>query len=294
MAFKVLMRNQIDDHQWNSCINLSENRSVYALTWYLDAVTDAKWKAIVLDDYRAVMPVFRKCKFFIPYVMQPLLCQQLGIFSGDTFLSALEVNNFFQILKQGILKFDIMCSSNLPEDISYIKKVNHVIKMDNNYEAISSEYNRNVKRNINTCNKEAFTYSETIDTEIFLDFIITHDQTNIVSKCRTNIKNLIDSAFNRKAAFFAVLYEDNSIRAAAFFIEDMDRLYFLLCASDQRGKKTKAMYLLIDLVIKKYAGKKKYFDFTGSNISSIARRNLSFGSDEEIYFHLKWQRFSIF
>ncbi len=88
----------------------------------------------------------------------------------------------------------------------------------------------------------------------------------------------------------AVTKEDKII-SGIFYISDADRVYTLIMASDDVGLQSKAMFLLIDDVIKQYSGKKKYLDFFGSNIENIARRNEGFGALKEVYFqlHLSWR-----
>ena len=95
----VLQRSEIDTKLWDKCIASSPFRRIYAFSWYLDAVTDGQWCALVSDDlYTAVMPYYPKRKWgIIPYIYRPFQCQQLGIFSKDLDLDQWE-KLFFEFL----------------------------------------------------------------------------------------------------------------------------------------------------------------------------------------------------
>jgi hypothetical protein len=58
---------------------------------------------------------------------------------------------------------------------------------------------------------------------------------------------------------------------------------FSVCASSEQGKEHDAMYLLVDDQIKRSAGLKTWFDFSGSNLPGIAYFNQSFGAQAVTY-----------
>ena len=51
-----LSRKEIDEVKWDQLIAGSTAETIYPYSWYLDAVSD-RWSAMVVDDYRFVMPV---------------------------------------------------------------------------------------------------------------------------------------------------------------------------------------------------------------------------------------------
>ncbi|MDR3713241.1 MAG: hypothetical protein P4L51_10530 [Puia sp.] len=79
---RYLKRQDIDPGKWDDCIDRSSNGGVYAYSFYLDNMAP-RWDALVLDDYRAVMPLTWNKKWGIKYLYQPPLTQQLGIFFRD-------------------------------------------------------------------------------------------------------------------------------------------------------------------------------------------------------------------
>jgi hypothetical protein len=80
---KYLKRNDIDPVLWNACIESNEYYIPYARFEYLDALCNGSWGALVKGRYEAVFPLpYRKKWGLIPYVYQPVFCQQLGVFGN--------------------------------------------------------------------------------------------------------------------------------------------------------------------------------------------------------------------
>ena len=59
--------------------------------------------------------------------------------------------------------------------------------------------------------------------------------------------------------------------ASAFFGKDEKRIYYILGAPSPQGRIVNATHVLIDEVIKKYAGTGIVFDFEGSDIASVSQ-----------------------
>ena len=284
---ELLKRREIDDEKWNNRIASSPQANVYALTWYLDAMTDSKWQAWVSGDYQIVMPIYKKSKYLIPYITQPFLCQRLGIFSAVKNLPTLEIDSFYNKLANSVLKYDILTAYNIPSKSNHRTKENHILNLELGYDDLSKNYNRNTKRNLTAAaNIENHIITDEVGVSELIGFLKEHDPTLLLDKHYEKVTTLMTSALAQSNGLLLAVKENNELRAAAFFIEFGNRIYFLLCASDVRGKETKSMYYLIDHVIRKYSGQPKIFDFTGSNIKSIAQRNLGFGAEVEVYFHV--------
>ena len=90
---RLLSHNEIDIVKYDECIENSMQGTVYAMSWYLNAVFPG-WSAYVIDDYDVVMPIPLKQKFGLKYALQPQFCQQLGIFS-KSWLSKLQAKELF-------------------------------------------------------------------------------------------------------------------------------------------------------------------------------------------------------
>ena len=75
-----IKRKDLEVEKYDACIENALQSRVYAFSWYLDIVAD-NWDVLVLDDYKAVMPIAWKKKYFIKYVYPPLWLLELGVFS---------------------------------------------------------------------------------------------------------------------------------------------------------------------------------------------------------------------
>src|ERR1039458_6261489 len=78
---RYIHHSQINKKDWDSCIGNSANTTIYAYSWYLDAVCPA-WEALVEGEYETVMPLTPNKKYSIHYLFQPFFTQQLGVFSN--------------------------------------------------------------------------------------------------------------------------------------------------------------------------------------------------------------------
>ena len=94
MSVEYITYRKIDKQKWDACINRSQNRLIYAKSFYLDAMAQ-NWDALVLNNYEAVMPLTWKRKWGIAYLYQPAFVQQGGIFFSEP-LSEEILNTFIE------------------------------------------------------------------------------------------------------------------------------------------------------------------------------------------------------
>jgi Acetyltransferase (GNAT) domain len=286
---KYLEREEIDIDKWDDIIKKSLQSRIYAYSWYLDAMTDGKWSALIIDDYVTVFPILAKKILSIPYITHPYLCQQLGLFTTDLGYIDQHSNIIIKYLKSNFLKTETTINSHFKVGKNINVRSNHILALDGKYTEIYKNYNRNTKRNINKADEGKLILSNSKDVPSFIEFMKTHDETDVVRRIEKNILALVETSFDKGNGTLIIAEDELGIHSAAFYIMDEHRIYFLLCASDALGKERKAMFLIIDDIIRRYAGQKFIFDFTGSNMENIARRNVGFGAETEIYYHLNFR-----
>ena len=93
---EFLHRKEIDDQKWDEAIARSTAETLYPYSWYLDAAAD-NWSALVMDNYRFVMPLIWKKKYGIRYLYHPFYTQQLGVFSGE-YVDPTLITTFLKLL----------------------------------------------------------------------------------------------------------------------------------------------------------------------------------------------------
>ncbi len=287
----LIQRNCLSDERWDEAVRLAPTPILYATTAWLDAMTSARWSAWVWGDYEMVFPVYAKRKLWIPYITQPVLCQRLGLFGRNP--DPLVQKQLFSQLFRKNWKADLMSQTELPAPYSGVERVNHILAIDAPYNVVFAHYHRNARRNIEKARHSGVEIFKEEDHPVIVPFFIQHDSTGLISLWREKLLAAMEAFRGRGGdAWVARLGEE--LLAAAYCVCYEDRVYFLLCQSSQAGKQTAAMYLLIDQMVQYYAGGAyKWFDFTGSNLSSVARRNLSLGAVEETYWHVNSRWFGV-
>lgn len=291
-----LVHSDIDKEKWDDCISSSVNRLPYALSWWLDCVSPG-WEALVLDDYKAVMPIPCKSKFGVDYLYQPFFTQQLGIFSGEpSFLN--EADQFLKAIpaKYKLVRIQ-MNSSNHPADPDFEIKQrrNFILDLSKDYIQILTGYHRNCRRNVQKGKVNGLKAEKGPDPSIFRMFIEKNLERSL--KRTGNLYDILPILMTRCSEHGLSetlgIYSHTELLAAGWFVHFHDRILFMVCGSTSKGKEVQAMYVMIDHVISQQAGKNKILDFTGSGMPGVAYFNAGFGAVETSYpmvtqNHLPW------
>ena len=284
---QYLLHSEINRLKWDECIASSSPSLPYAFSWYLDIVSPG-WDGIVSDDYEGVMPLSFKRKWFIAYVYKPYFAQQLGIFS-PTIATGAMLDDFIRKIpsKFSYIHTNLNESNSINDNSSLIKNTNHLIRIDRNYQEIYNDFSRNCRRNIKKANEGGLSIRADIDISLFVRFVFENLERQIsrLDQEQSNMLERIIAAAQQKnkGLLTGVYTRQQELCAAGFFLQTHDRHVFSVCASSKKGKEYDAMYLLVDDQIKKSAGNKKWFDFSGSNIPGIAYFNQSFGAQAVTY-----------
>ncbi|MBN2214112.1 MAG: hypothetical protein JW723_07700 [Bacteroidales bacterium] len=281
--------NSIDKEKWDDCIAHSANEFIYAYSWYLDRVIPG-WDAIILDDYRAVMPVTRAVKFGIKYIYPPLFTQQLGIFSPE--LPSEELAHEFLSLilsKYKYARIQLNEFNTVKEGNAYHVRQNnnHEIDLSFSYEELFERFNRNCKRNIKKAENCGLEIRSDLSAVTFVEFVRSNLEDRMKQMKREDyqrLANLTGHLLDRASGELYGCYSSEGVLCGtALFLITENRCIFSVCASSFYGKQCQAMYLLVNNQIRKYAGSKKIFDFSGSNLPGIAYFNSTFGSEIRHY-----------
>ena len=60
-----IKRKELNVSKYDACIENSVQEKIFGFSWYLDIVAD-QWDVLVLDDYKAVMPIPWRKKIGVP------------------------------------------------------------------------------------------------------------------------------------------------------------------------------------------------------------------------------------
>lgn len=288
---QYLPHTEIDRAKWDLCLEQAPNSFIYGYSWYLDEVS-AGWEALVLDDYRAVMPLTQHKKYGIRYLSQPFFTQQLGIFSKQA-LSQGELAAFIEAIPAKFRFIEIHLNEHnqiLDESIKIRKRKNYVLELNKSYEKIQKGYNSQAKRNLKQAKKNSLELKAIGQEEVIL-FYKQHKALSTKGVKETDYKRLLQlmqKAYDKgKLLCKGVYAKSGELLAAGAFLAHKNRLIFLLGNASDSGKETGAMTYLMDCLIFQFAGHQMLFDFEGSEIEGIARFFKSFGSEKRNYYKYK-------
>jgi hypothetical protein len=282
MLILHLQNKTIDYKRWDTCISQSNNHLTYAYSWYLDIVSP-KWEALVSENYDFIMPLPVKSRYGFPYLIQPVLTQQLGIFSKKEITEKI-VEEFIKQIPY--FSYEL----NLNEKNFYENGLvfpNFILNLSQPYEQLSAGYSKNTHRNIEKALKLHLKIYSDITSDLFLSFyfsVVTH----FLSPKQPILEKLINTGIDKKAlTLYGVFSESNELISELCVLHSADRITYLLPVSNSEGKNSSAMFLLIDTIIRENAGKHKILDFEGSQIEGVARLYRGFGARFHPYYRLK-------
>lgn len=299
MNIRFVPRQEIELLKWNGCVHYAPNGRIYGYSWYLDNVAE-HWDGLVEGDYESVFPLTWNTKLLgYKQLYQPLLCQQLGLFSVNVCSSA-RLQKFLNAIPREFRYANISLNDSnggllqLP-DIQTSTSPNHVIYLNKDYDDLRRNYSDNAKRNIKKAGKHPLYFSTDLRPEAFVEQVRLYHAgrgTGIPDALYHAALRIIYNSMHRGLGFMAGVFdaESKELLAAIFFLVSAERLINLLNVTTPRGKEIGAMHYLLDVIIQQNAGRPKILDFEGSSIPSIARFYESFGAENLPYFKLSYNR----
>ena len=283
----------IDRIKWDDCIARSCFETIYPYSWYLDTAA-INWDGIIAGDYEAVFPVTWNIRYGIHYVFQPVLAQQLGVFSAET-PGVQQIGDFLRVLPRRFKHVDMNLNASNPfysKGFRARRRVNYELDLSGEYTGIQKGYSTNTARNIRKSEERSLRIKR-IDAEEYLDFKRKWNE-------RLRDKNLLASL----AGIFSLLvkndhgeiwgaYADDRLCAGVVWAFSKTRRIYLNSVSDETGKELRAMFLLVDDFIKNHSGKPLILDFEGSMIPGIARFFEGFGASRNDYTRIRRSSFPL-
>lgn len=290
---EYLSNKEIDKTKWDACIKQAPNGLIYAYSFYLDAMAK-HWDALVLNDYRAVMPLTWNKKYGFYYLYQPAFTASLGVFGKN--LNKELIDDFTRSIPSKFKLIEISLNAgNIIDDSKTFSllRSNYILHLNKPYEDLYKAYRDNHKRNIN----KAFQLGCHVSKEIPVDEIIQLNKEQLQHIDGTkpedypNFKTLYEFLRNKaQAKTYAIVDPKNKVLASAVFFFSHNRAYYIMVGNHPDGKTIGASHALIDAFIKDHANQNLILDFEGSDIRNLAFFYSSFGAIEEIYPALKINR----
>lgn len=279
----VVDSHKIDRAKWNQCVDKSSNGLIYALTDYLDHMTE-QWTGIVINDYEAVLPVPWKKKFGIKYVYSVPFIQQLGFFSAhEGKIDEKIFQAIFSICRYGEYYFNY--ANVVPGSVARINYVLPLSKtLDDTIAAFSNDGQRNIKRSLS----KGLKYHDAAPDEVIDAFqalygslCAVRDYRNFAHLCQTLLVQ--DRIVSRK-----VTVNGEKTLAAILLLKYRDRLYNVMNATLPEGRSVEANYFLLANVWKEFESSNLVFDFEGSELPGVKEFYEKFSPKNEPYFSFRF------
>ncbi len=274
---RFIEHTDIEKDKWDGCIAGAAFETLYPYSWYLD-LSSPGWGGLVKGDYEAVMPLTITRKFGFQMLLQPILAQQLGIFSADPPDETL-ISEFISAIPSRFRYIDINLNSlnmKLPEGIRHKERANYELSLGDS----ATTYNTNTMRNLQKGRAYPFDFRE-IRVGQYLELKYSPEE-NIPAR-KAYLRRIFGGLESIERAGIFGLYFGEELQAAAVLGYAETRVVYMNGCSNLPGKETRAMFVLIDQLIGKSRGKFPVFDFEGSDLPGVARFFDGFGAYRTIY-----------
>jgi hypothetical protein len=285
-----IKRKDLEVEKYDACIENSLQSRVYAFSWYLDIVAD-NWDVLVLDDYKAVMPIPWKKKYFIRYVHPPLWLLELGVFSLD---ANINFQIFFKTLFRAFRFVESRLNTDMKIDADSVflePKEMQVLSLEQGYDAVFNNYRKDRKKDLAKANKLDLT-EKWKDSAVNLITLFKNNvgkrTPNIQESDYIILKKLMTICIEKRVGEVLSIYDnENHIVASGFFLKHKKTVTILVSSTDFKNRKNGANTFLIDKAIQEYEKDFDIFNFGGSSMQSIAKYFLSFGGNSLNYQQIK-------
>ncbi|SFV33491.1 hypothetical protein [Thermoflavifilum thermophilum] len=291
---RLLDAAEINPRLWDACISRASNSRPYAYFHYLNAMTD-RWKALVMDDYRLVMPLPFKQKWGIQYVYRPPFTQQLGIFADNKFCNESIRKECYEKALQlfPYLHYSIDAESliSLPR-LQATAQPNYVLDLSQPYETICSQYHPSLIRSLKKARHAGLQLQEA-SLEQAIGWYQTWYRGRIPGLKKKDYHRILHASSHTEyyqIHAHQVMDQSGKALAIAVWLCTSRRRIAILNGCNDGGRKLNAMHFLFDEVIRQYCNSACVLDFEGSSLPGVARFIHSFGASTETYFTLHANR----
>lgn len=283
---RIIAHKDIDQKKWDKTINQCAFPLVFASSFYLNA-TSPNWDALVLGNYKAVMPLTWSKKLSIKYLHQPPFTSQLGIYGEAT---KEEIDAIDDLLRKNFKLVEIEQNAHFKFSKHVKDKITFVINYSNGF-----KYNENTKRNI-TKSKRAGIEVKNVENEreslklAKLKLIPWLKTTHKASdkQALLLLKLLENGSRNHSLKTLVSVDRQGNELALGYFIFNQFHCVFLKGFTFNKKDNTGSMHALLDCAIRHFETKVKMFDFGGGSAPGLSTFYKGLGGKE-----LKYQQYKV-
>jgi lipid II:glycine glycyltransferase (peptidoglycan interpeptide bridge formation enzyme) len=274
-----IKRKDLDLIKYDACIENSIQSRIYAFSWYLDIVAD-HWDVLVLEDYKAVMPITWRKKFGFKYATQPYLCQQLGVFSEQKLSKEIQ-EKLIESIPRKFIKVSLNYNSSNILSNKMIQKKNYILGLNDTYINLFKSFSKGRKHAVKVGEKKGLVLKP---ISILSLIKIQEEFYNYTSFSKEKLAALSKFSLENNKGIILGVFKEGTLIGGAFFVQTKKRITYLFSAFSDDGKKLQASSFLISKIIKEYENSNLILDFEGGNMTNIGSFYKSFGAEIEMYY----------
>ncbi len=283
---QFVQQEQINIQKWDEVVESHGGVNVYCYSWYLNAICD-RWNALVLGDYEVIFPLPEVIKGGQSIIYQPFF-SQLFLIAGKevTHRQKAELINAIPD-EYKLVHFSLPDRLPLNGAWGIEEVVYQELDLGKGYDELKRDYSENARRQIKKAVKASLVLEESDDFSKFIQLfkVQVGDRLGFTSENYGYLKKLMQAGVDVSKGKLLLVKKEEEIVAAGYFMIQNHRVLYLKGAATEEGKKTGAMFYLLDQMIQEYANRNVVFDFGGSKIESVAQFYKKFGGVDQVYYN---------
>jgi hypothetical protein len=289
MQVRVFEYTELTSMDFERINSMSIHLSIYEQLWYVAPLADFKLTIYVFGDFETIFFVPYRSKLMVKYVYMPNFIQKLS------FIGKVDgVDQIINLLTNRIKFGEISIINHENRFDSNKERTNILLDLENSYVELKKNFSDNHKRNISKVKHIEIRQSENIDDLISIFKAEKVDSFRLIelNKIENDLNRILTYNKLKDRIFIINAYEYNHIIASALFIHFNNVLHYIIGSSLKSNPKfsSKGLFRIFDFVINRFSGTNTKLDFEGSDIPGIARFFKGFGSQEETYYFVNWNR----
>lgn len=280
---KRVSRKKLDVNKYTECLNRSVNYRIYAEVFYLDALLDNNWDCYVLNDYEAIMPLPFVKKFGFKFIVQPIYCQQLGVFHQENF-SKETFQRFEKKLHRNLVRAYAFNEENTEMfEPKGVKRVNQILDIRQSFNIIFENTLKDRKKDFRRNDVEELKIIK--ETNIYKFIEIQQSNHSFTEKLDLNLFQnfLTNNSISNHLIQFTLNTKDDKTLCSALVLQAKKRIILLSSARNKNIETKGGFAYLIYKIIEHFSGNQYIFDFEGSNLEGVNKFNKSFNAKINMY-----------
>jgi len=279
--------HEVDRVKWDTCVENASNGLIFGYKICLDMLAD-HWNAIVIDDYKAVMPLPWRKSFLLPHHYRAPFLPQCGIFGEiDESLFKQLRKTIFSKLKFGDISFNFG-NAEFAREFPSRPATNMILPLNAVYTDLRKNYHRHLERSLKKATTGDLEFTSDTNVKSVVSLFRKHYGSRIRPVRSIDFERFTSLCLHlqqvNKAFLRKVVDKRGKLLSITLMLQDTKRLYNMLNVVTPEGRRKSANHLLFDRIVADFANSGLILDFEGSEVPGLRRFYEGFGAINQPYF----------